>query len=365
MLRVSNLCMSAGNYSIDNITLSVPDGCCHVLLGGTGNGKTLILETIAGLRPIRSGQIWIEECDITNEAPENRAISYVPQDLALFPHLTVEKNILYSQRFKKSEGKTNNEILQIIKHLNLENILHRSIQNLSGGERQRVALARAFAAGNKVLLLDEPFSALHYTMRRSLWELLSAIQKKYNLPILLVTHDLEEAYFLADYISVLFKGKLLQTGTKEEVFSSPNSIEVTKMTGHYNYFMGKVLETKGEGCLVGLDSFRANFHTRNTNFKPGDKVVIAIKTNSVDIIASCSDNLPYFSNMFPCRIKAIHDTCHFQQIILTPDNQNDNKNDEVIIDIYNKTNPSSFMIGQKVTASFPMPSTFVFGKGKN
>lgn len=363
MLRISNLSMSAGNFYVDNISLSVPDGCCHVLLGGTGNGKTLILETVAGLRPIKSGNIWADERDITNEPPENRAISYVPQDLALFPHLSVEKNILYSQRFKKNQSRTNDEIMQIIKYLHLENILHRSIHNLSGGERQRVALARAFATSNKVLLLDEPFSALHYTMKRSLWELLSDMQKKYNLPILLVTHDLEEAYFLADYISVLFKGKLLQTGTKSDIFNSPNSIEVTKITGHYNYFLGKILNSKGNDCLVFCDNLGANFQTKNTGFKPGDEVVTAIRTSNIDLINLDNDNLSDSPNLVNCQIKKIYDTSHFQQIILKPDNQIDNESDDIIVDIYDKKNVRGFEIGQKVIASFPMCSVFVF-RGK-
>ena len=361
MLKLSNLCMSAGNFSVDNITLSVPDGSCHVLLGGTGNGKTLILETIAGLRPIKSGDVWAGKCDITNEPPENRTISYVPQDLALFPHLTVEKNIFYSQRFKKNQSRTSYEILQIIKYLRLENILHRSIQNLSGGERQRVALARAFATGNQILLLDEPFSALHYTMKRSLWELLFDMQKEYNLSTLLVTHDLEEAYFLADYISVLFKGKLLQTGTKEEIYFNPNCIEVAKITGHYNYLPGKVLSAKGNDCLVYCDSLGANCHTKNAGLQPSDEVVIAIRTSDIDIIAPNSGYLPDSPNVIPCQIKAIHGTSHFQQIVLTPDNQISSKSDDIIADIY-KRNITGFKIGQKVIASFPEDSILIFGE---
>jgi ABC-type sugar transport system ATPase subunit len=228
MLQINDLNMSAGNFSVNNINLSVPDGCCHALLGGTGNGKTLILESIAGLRPIKSGEILVDERNITKEFPENRFISYVPQDLALFPHLNVEQNIFYSKRFKKSQGRNNEEIQEIIKRLQIEDIMHRSIKNLSGGEQQRVALARAFASGNKVLLLDEPFSALHSAMKRTLWNMLLDIQKRYKLSILMVTHDLEEASFLADYVSILHNGRILQTGTKKDVFKNPAHIEVTK-----------------------------------------------------------------------------------------------------------------------------------------
>jgi ABC-type Fe3+/spermidine/putrescine transport system ATPase subunit len=194
-----------------------------VRLGGTGNGKPLILETIAGLRHMTSGKIRINDIDITKLPPEKRSISYVPQDLALFPHLNVMRNIFYSQRFKKERQGDGQEISDIIKSLQLEGLMNRTIHNLSGGEQQRVALARALASGNRVLLLDEPFSALHYTLKRTLWSLLSDMKKRYKMAILMVTHDLDEAFFLADHISVLYQGRILQTGTKEEIINSPST----------------------------------------------------------------------------------------------------------------------------------------------
>ncbi len=360
MLQINKLCMSAGNFSVDNISLSVPDGCCHVLLGGTGNGKTLILETIAGLRPITDGEIWINGNNITKESPENRFISYVPQDLALFPHLNVEKNIFYSQRFKENKSRTNKEIWEIIECMQIENILHRFIRNLSGGEQQRVALARAFATGNKVLLLDEPFSALHFTMKRALWDLLLDMQKKYNLSILLVTHDLEEAFFLADYISVLHQGKVLQTGTKQDILNNPNSIEVTKITGHYNYLPGEVVNIIGTKCLVNFSKLGAKLLIgKNITLKPGDKVIMAIRTNNIDIIPSCGGYLSESLNTVSCRIKNLYETSHYRQIVLTTDMQIDKNRDEIVVSIYDK-NTIKLEIGQKVTASFPEDSILIF-----
>ena len=360
MLRINNLGMSAGDFSVNNISLSVPDGCCHVLLGGTGNGKTLILETIAGLKPITSGEIWTDEHNITKESPENRFISYVPQDLALFPHLNVEKNIFYSQRFKKNRSRTSKEIGEIIECMQLESILQRSIHNLSGGEQQRVALVRAFASGNKVMLLDEPFSALHYTMKRTLWGLLSDMQKKYDLSTLLVTHDLEEAFFLADDISVLHQGRILQTGTKEDVFYNPNSIEVTKITGHYNYFSGKVLSIKNNECLINFDVLGANFLIKNTSLSHGDSVTMAIGTSNIDVIPSSGNSLSNKLNTIPCKIKNIYETSHYQQIILVLDKQTDNNRNDFVVDIYDKKPTRKFEINQDVTASFPEDAIYIF-----
>jgi len=365
MLQINNLCMSAGNFSVDDITISIPEGGCHTLLGGTGNGKTLILETIAGLRPIKSGQIWTGDFEITNEPPEKRSISYVPQDLALFPHLTVEQNILYSQRFKRSSAYASQDIAEIIKYLNLENILRRSIHNLSGGERQRVALARAFATGNKVMLLDEPFSALHYTMKRSLWHLLFDMQNKYNLAILMVTHDLEEASFLADYISVLHQGKVLQTGTKKEVFYKPNCIEVTNITGHYNYLSGKVSISQGNECLIYCESLDCNFSANCTGLALEEEVVIAIRINDVELINdSCNERVDG-PNRILCKIKTIHDTSHSRQLVLEPEQQLHNPGVDIIVDIENAKNTRISYASQNLIAYFPHDAISVFRKSIN
>lgn len=355
MLQVNSLSMSAGNFSVNNISLSVPDGCCHVLLGGTGNGKTLILESIAGLRPIRGGDIVADERNITGEFPENRLISYVPQDLALFPHLDVEKNIFYSKRFKKNHGRNDEEIWEIIERLQLENILHRSTRNLSGGEQQRVALARAFASGNKVLLLDEPFSALHFTMKRTLWSMLLDIQKRYNLSILMVTHDLEEAGILADYVSILHQGRILQTGTKEDVFRNPAHIEVTKITGHYNYFAGRVINVEGARCLVDLENIGTVSLINRDGLKPGDKAVIAIRTNKIKIIPFDSR----LSNAILCRIQNVFETSHYNQIVAVPEQAPYNEMEEIVVDFYDKE-AHGFEGGQSVFVYLPPDELHVF-----
>ena len=355
MIQINDLCMSAGNFSIKNINLSVPEGCCHVLLGGTGNGKTLILKTIAGLKPIASGEIWSDERNITKQPPENRFISYVPQDLALFPHLNVEKNILYSQRFKKNQGRTNQEISEIIKSLQLEGLMHRAILNLSGGEQQRVALARAFASGNKVLLLDEPFSALHYTLKRTLWSLLSNMQKSYNMAILMVTHDLEEAFFLADYISVLHQGSILQTGTKEEILNNPNSIEVTKITGHYNYFSGKVVNVTDNQFVINIDKLNLKAFLNNSRLVTGDTVDVAVRTSSIKIIPSGSK----VENALICTVKNTYDSLNYQQIVVTPDIDTKSTQEEIVIDNYGGRQ-DAIKQGQSVTICFPPEDTLLY-----
>lgn len=218
MLEVKNLSIKAGELRIKSVNINILKGECHVLLGATGNGKTVLLETISGIRKAECGQIYVDDEDVTGFPPNKRHIGYVPQDLSLFPHLSVRENIFFSWRFKKNISETyRNEMEDILKVLKIEKILDRRITNLSGGERQRVALARALANEHKILLLDEPFTALHQMMKIEMWSMIKELKRKYDLIILLVTHDLDEAYFLADSISIIHEGTILQTGTKDDL----------------------------------------------------------------------------------------------------------------------------------------------------
>ncbi len=234
MLEVKNLCVSAGAMKIDSITISIPEGGCHVLLGATGNGKTVLLETIAGIRSAESGQIIAGDRDITGLPANLRHIGYVPQNLSLFPHLSVKENIYFSWRFKKNISDAyKEEMADICGMLEIDKLLDRSIGNLSGGERQRVALARALANDHKILLLDEPFTALHQMLKIELWSMIKDLKKKYGLTILLVTHDLDECDFLADTISVIHEGRILQTGTKDTVMKRPRNRIAADLLGYF------------------------------------------------------------------------------------------------------------------------------------
>lgn len=241
MLELQDLCLKAGNFQIDKFSLKVPEGICHVLMGPTGVGKTLVLETICGLHPLVSGKILLAGNDLTGKAVEKRGISYVPQDLALFPHLSVKENIFYGLKIRSlSAPQYNCRITQLIEALGISHLLDRSTLNLSGGERQRAALARALAAGNKILLLDEPFSALHESMKRELWLLLKDLQKQYQLTVLMVTHQLEEALFLGEQLTVFLQGGIVQTGSKHEILRFPRNARVAEFMGVQNIFRVRI-----------------------------------------------------------------------------------------------------------------------------
>ncbi|MBW1998022.1 MAG: ABC transporter ATP-binding protein [Deltaproteobacteria bacterium] len=252
MLEVRNISLVAGDFTLADISFSVEESSCHVLIGPTGSGKTLMLEAIIGFRTPGKGEIRHRGRNITNAPVESRGLSYLPQDLALFPHLSVRENIYYSLRVRRIKDSLPGDLVrELISTLNIGHLLDRRIENLSGGESQRVALARAIATGNRYLLLDEPFSALHEGMKKEMWSLLKGLQKKHKLTLLIVTHNLEEAFILGDKISIMLDGKVVQTGRGEDIYRRPRSLEVARFLGIRNLF--KVHTTGRDGSVHCTD----------------------------------------------------------------------------------------------------------------
>lgn len=252
MLEIRNLSKNQGKFSLKDINLKIVDGTIQAIIGPTGCGKTTLLEVILGLRPADRGQIILNGKDITRRPPYERGFAYVPQDLALFPHLTAEENILFGVKYGSyRENHLSKELLyEIIRFFGIEKILPKKINLLSGGEKQRVALARALAPGSKYLLLDEPFGALHPGIRREIWNLVRDIQRRFNLTIILVSHDIEETLFLADFINIMIDGKIVQSDRKEIVYQNPLTKEVASYFGIKNIFTGEVLSKENGSCRV-------------------------------------------------------------------------------------------------------------------
>lgn len=285
MLEVKELFLHAGNFSLKDICLSVGEGSCHVVLGPTGSGKTLLLEAIMGFRKIERGRIFHAGKDITRLPPERREISYLPQDLALFPKMNVKENILYGIRVRKVEDETHQRLFRdLVNILGIEHLLERRIERLSGGERQRVALARAIVTGNRTLLLDEPLSALHESMRRDLWMLIKDLQKSFHLNILMVTHDVEEAFFLADRVSVIYDGLVLQSSDKEDFFHELRDVRVAGLVGVRNIFEAELLESSGAGSR--FFSKELNTVVKARNHRPllsGTRFFLGVHGSDMDV----------------------------------------------------------------------------------
>jgi len=289
MIEVRGLNLAVGNFRIDLLDLILQEGGYNVLLGPTGSGKTLILESVIGLRNFQSGSIIVGGKEIQNLPPERRGISYLPQDLALFPHLTVKENLLYGLRAqKKSSGKDENHLGRLVDTLKIGHLLDRYPQGLSGGEKQRVALGRALAPSPQLLLLDEPLAALDPGLKSEIQQLLISLHRSLRFTALHVTHDLQEAYLLGDTITVLIGGKVEQRGKREEVFLRPKTIRVAQFLGLQNLFPEKVLQVEGGGksltvSLWGEEITLPSDHAAG-RLSPGEDVVLYLRPEEIMIL---------------------------------------------------------------------------------
>ena len=226
MLALENIYKSYnGKLVLEDINLRVPDGSTHALIGSSGSGKTTLLRLTLGLVPFDRGYIRIDGQKILSLARDEWAerLSYVPQDGGLFPHLTARRNITLMAELRGWEKKRiTKRLAELQAVMNLDSsLMARYPAELSGGQKQRVALVRAAFLDPKVMLLDEPMGALDPILRRSLQEELKGIFKRLQKTVLVVTHDLAEAVFLADTLSLLHRGKILQTGTYADFVRTP------------------------------------------------------------------------------------------------------------------------------------------------
>jgi molybdate/tungstate transport system ATP-binding protein len=243
MIRIEDLHVRLPEFNLEGIHLHARKGAFFVLLGPTGAGKTVLLESIAGLLPATRGTIHIKNRDVTALPPEKRAISIVYQDSALFPHLSVRKNITYGLRYHAVEpagsagaGDRGGRFDHLVNALGIRHLLERGVAHLSGGEKQRVALARALVVDPDILLLDEPLSALDPNFRMEIRDILQDIHQKTGITVLMVTHDFAEARHLADRIAVIRNGRLEQTGSSEEIFTRPATAFVGRFVGMGNHY---------------------------------------------------------------------------------------------------------------------------------
>ncbi len=212
MIRLENIAWSAGQFKLENLSLTVPKNCYAVLMGKTGSGKTSLVEILCGLRLLTAGKVWIGEDDVTHALPGERGIGYVPQDGALFPTMTVREQLAFAPRLQKRPvAEIEALVKRLADELGIAKLLDRLPQKLSGGERQRVALGRALAAKPKVLLLDEPLSALDEEMRDEVAQLLKRVQREHQLTVLHITHSKQEALQLADVVFRLEDGQASET----------------------------------------------------------------------------------------------------------------------------------------------------------
>ncbi len=273
-----------------------------VLFGHSGAGKSLTLQFAAGLMRPDSGRIAIDGVEVFDSArgvnvpPQLRGVGYVVQDLALFPHLTVEQNIAFGvPRAVDSQER----VRQLASLLHLEGFERRKPATLSGGQQQRVALARALARDAHLLLLDEPFSALDDALRVDLRRELLRLREELGLTILFVTHDLREAHLLADRIAVFDEGSVLQFGPRDDVFRRPRSGRVARLVGFTNIWKGSVTAVNADRVDLDVAGLAIWARPPVAQLSRGDAVEVMIRAERVNLRREHAD--PAGTNLFPGR----------------------------------------------------------------
>ena len=289
MIKIEGLTILFDTFKIVELDIQIEEGGFHFLLGPTGSGKTLILESIIGLRKPKRGRIWVGDREVQGLPPERRGISYVPQDLALFPHLKVKENILYGIRARELDMKVYEAYVQsLVEVMRIEHLLERYPAHLSGGEKKRVALLRALAPKPKLLLLDEPLSGLDLSIKIDIQHLLKNLHSSFHTTTLCVTQDFEEAHSLAHGMTIFIDGKVEQVGKRDDVFLRPKSKKVAQFLGAKNLYRAKVLknEESSQRLILGVNGllFSIPMSLYQNKMEVGEEVDLFIRPEEVMII---------------------------------------------------------------------------------
>jgi molybdate/tungstate transport system ATP-binding protein len=282
MLKLKNINKKLGSFALSGINIEIPEGEYFVLLGRSGSGKTQLLELIAGLCVPDSGEIWINNQDVTRKKIQERPVGLVFQDYAIFPNMTVFANIAYplhSRKLKRNE--INQKVNRIAEEMNISNLLDRFTQNLSGGELQRVALARTLVNSPRLLLLDEPMASIDASLKDDIKRTFRQLNRN-GLTIIHVTHDYREAVSLADRVGVIHNGHIIQEGPPETVFCKPVNKFVARYAGIRNFF--RVKFTSDRGSWKARCDGNIVFNISGSGFP--DEGLLILKSDDIKICTS-------------------------------------------------------------------------------
>src|SRR5580765_1014192 len=270
---------------VNDVTIEIRTGEFFVLLGPSGSGKSTLLRALAGLSHIDHGRIALHGRDVTELPARARGVGLVFQHYALFRHMTVADNIEFALRVRRMRAaerrRRRQELLQLVA---LEGYDERYPSQLSGGQQQRVAVARALAHEPAVLLLDEPFGALDAKIRVELRETVRAVQRRLGMTTILVTHDQEEAFALADRIGVMQMGRLLEIGTPEELYRHPATRFVARFLGAANMFLGEV---SAQGLQLGATTVAPRRVAPRTRWDR--EVILVVRPEDIEVAAAGTD----------------------------------------------------------------------------
>ena len=272
-LKVENMRVVLSKKDIiSDINLSVGEGEFVSVLGASGCGKSTLLKAIAGMLPLEEGSIFAGGKRIDNIPAYKRNIILLFQDIRLFPHMTVAENIAFALKIKKIPVERREAgVKALLQQIKMEGLGNRNINQLSGGQQQRVALARALAAEPEILMLDEPFSSLDENLRFDMRLLLLDIHKKYHMTTIMVTHNKDEALSMSDKIALMDGGRIIQSGTPEDIYENPVSCKAAKYFGDASFFEGTVSNGKFQSTEFSVDC----------NLKEG-KYMLMVRNDAVE-----------------------------------------------------------------------------------
>jgi spermidine/putrescine transport system ATP-binding protein len=287
IIRVEEVSKRYGKVTaVDRVTLEIPRGEFFALLGPSGCGKTTLLRMLAGFEMPSEGKIFIDGTDMSTIPPNKRPVNMVFQSYAVFPHMTVFENVAYGLKFDNvAKADQYGRVMAALADVKLDHLAERKPDQMSGGQRQRVALARALVKKPKVLLLDEPLSALDAKLREAMRFELAELQDKVGITFVMVTHDQDEALAMAGRCAVMDRGKLMQTATPSNLYEFPANKFVADFIGSVNLFEGTLEVDEPDHAIVQSEELGGRiFFDHGVSGAGGEKMWVGIRPEKIELL---------------------------------------------------------------------------------
>ena len=347
LVKLENFSKSYGNKNvIKNINLEIYENEFLTLLGSSGCGKTTILRSISGLDTPTEGKVYIDNQDVTNLDPTKRAVNTIFQNYALFPLMTIYDNIAFGLKMKKvPKNEIDKRVHEMLELVHLNGYENRYPKELSGGEQQRVSLARGLINRPKVLLLDEPLSALDLKLRKEMQIELKRLQKKLKITFVYVTHDQDEALSMSDRIAIVKDGKIEQLGSPNLIYDKPSSLYVASFVGDANIIDSEI-EKIDKDLIYLSNNILGNIN--NNEYQIGDKVKIVIRPENIKL----SKTLKNRNSMTGTIDELIYDGSNTRLLVKTLDK---------IIKVLVFGNDVRYEVGEELYLYWDIEDVIIFG----